>query len=128
MVICKCEVITMTSNERDILAYNIKFLRKKNRMTQTEVARKLGVRQTTVSEWEKGRSEPDSVALLKKICSLFDVTFDQILNEHIDNYEKDQEKIGGAIARKLENLSENERNQAEQDILSFLRVKYGNKE
>lgn len=118
----------MTSNERDILAYNIKFLRKKNRMTQTEVARKLGVRQTTVSEWEKGRSEPDSVALLKKICSLFNVTFDQILNEHIDNYEKDQEKIGGAIARKLENLSENERNQAEQDILSFLRVKYGNKE
>ena len=65
-------------------------------MTQSELARQLGVRQTTVSEWEKGRSEPDSVSLLKQICSLFNVTFDQILDDHIDNY-----KVNRAETRKF---------------------------
>lgn len=118
----------MPNNEKEILSYNIKLLRKKNRMTQLELARQLGVRQTTVSEWEKGRSEPDSVSLLKQICSLFNVTFDQILDDHIDNYKVNQENMGGTIARKLENLSEDDRNQAVEDILAFLKVKYGDKE
>lgn len=118
----------MANDERQYLSYNIKFLRKKNRMTQSELARQLGVRQTTVSEWEKGRSEPDSVSLLKKICQIFNVTFDQILDDYINSPKTTKNITSGTIARRLDNLTDEERNQAEQHILSFLNEYYGKDE
>lgn len=116
----------MSNNEKQILSYNIKYLRKKNRMTQAELARLLEVRQTTVSEWESSRSEPDSISILTKICDIFKVTYDDLLSNQIDK--NDENDSGGSIiARRLENLSEEERNEAEKDIMNFLNFKYGNK-
>lgn len=52
--------------------------RSRNRFTQEELARRLGVSKAAVSKWECGQSMPD-IALLPKIASLFSITLDDLL-------------------------------------------------
>lgn len=42
---------------------DIKELRKKRKLTQQQLADKLGVHQVTVAEWEAGRKKPSNLAL-----------------------------------------------------------------
>lgn len=52
-----------------ILSDKIILLRKKNNLTQEELAEKLGVSRQSVSKWEMGNSIPD----INKIIQLSDV-------------------------------------------------------
>ncbi len=56
----------------------IAFLRRKNSMTQEELAEKLGVSAQAVSKWENNVCCPD-IALLPKIAALFEVSTDMLL-------------------------------------------------
>lgn len=56
----------------------IKEIRKKNNLTQKELADKLGVTFQAVSKWENGKNIPD-ISLLKEISKLFDVDIEEIL-------------------------------------------------
>ena len=51
------------------LAENIRFYRKKNKLTQSQLADELFVAPQTVSKWESGISEPDT----EKLCSIADL-------------------------------------------------------
>ena len=55
------------------------FLRKKNNLTQSELANKLLVTSQAVSKWETGRGIPD-IEILKRISELFKVDLETILN------------------------------------------------
>ncbi len=67
---------------KEIIAHNIVDLRRKNGMTQLELAEKLNYTDKAVSKWERGESIPD-VAVLKTIADLFGVTVDYLLTaEH----------------------------------------------
>lgn len=57
---------------------NLKLLRTRANMKQTELAQKLGIAQSTLSGWETGKFEIDN-ANLNKLASLFGVTIDYIL-------------------------------------------------
>ncbi len=57
---------------------NIKYLRKKHRLTQDELAKKLGVKRHTICDWESGRTEPN-ITYLKCLSQVFNVTVDYIL-------------------------------------------------
>ncbi len=59
-------------------AENLRNLRKSKNMSQTQLAKLLGVDQRTVSVWEKGKCEP-GFTVLAKICEIFDESFDSIL-------------------------------------------------
>jgi putative transcriptional regulator len=54
--------------------------RKNARLTQKEVANKIGVGQTAVSFWENGKTLPRA-SLLAKIAELYGVTIDELLSE-----------------------------------------------
>lgn len=56
----------------------IKQLRKSNNMTQLELASRLYVNQTAVSQWERGVTTP-SQPLLLSMCELFHCTTDYLL-------------------------------------------------
>ena len=56
----------------------IRQLRQELNMKQSELAAKMQVRQTTISNWETNRTEPDS-ASLQKMAELFETTIDYIL-------------------------------------------------
>ena len=57
---------------------NLVFLRKRNNMSQEQLAEILGVTRQAVSKWEAGQSAPDVEKLLQ-LSELFHVPVDQIL-------------------------------------------------
>lgn len=69
-------------NLNSIIAKNISELRKKQGLTQLELAEKLNYSDKAVSKWERAESIPD-VAVLKEIADLFGVTLDYLVEaEH----------------------------------------------
>ena len=62
---------------------NLRFLRYANKMSQDELAARLGYKSfTTVQKWEDGTAFP-RVATLKKIADIFNVDVDHLLNLNI---------------------------------------------
>lgn len=57
---------------------NVKNIRTKLGLTQSEFASKLGVTKGTVSTWETGSRVP-GLSTIEKICELFDVTYEQVI-------------------------------------------------
>lgn len=53
--------------------------RKEKKLTQNELAEKLGITDKAISKWENGRCMPD-VSLLKELCSILDVTINELLS------------------------------------------------
>lgn len=53
---------------------NVKALRERERITQNELADKLEITQTTVSNWETGGKQPRSKELVERICDMFGVS------------------------------------------------------
>jgi transcriptional regulator with XRE-family HTH domain len=49
-------------------------------MTQAEVAKSVGVHQSSVSFWETGETKPRA-SLLVKLAALYGVTVDELLRE-----------------------------------------------
>ena len=68
----------MKSNQIDTtirknIQANISKYRKKSGLSQAELAKKIGVKNSTVSSWERGANAPD-IETLFSICKLFNVT------------------------------------------------------
>ena len=70
------------------LAKNIKYFRKKNRLTQDELADLINVNRTTISKWELDKSQP-SLDLIKVMAKLFNISVSVLTGEDtiIDNLE-----------------------------------------
>lgn len=58
---------------------NILSLRTSHKMTQEDLARKIGVARQTVAKWESGDAIPD-LDNAAKLCDVFDVTLDALVN------------------------------------------------
>ncbi len=67
-----------------ILADKIIELRKKNGMSQEELAEKLGVSRQSISKWEGAQSMPDMNRILA-MADLFGVSTDYLLRDEIEN-------------------------------------------
>ena len=63
----------------------IQSLRKDKKLTQEELASKLGITKNAVSKWERGLSMMD-MSLLIPVCDILDISITELLNgERIDN-------------------------------------------
>lgn len=60
----------------------IKALRTEKGLTQDQLAAKLFVTKQAVYKWEKGSNHPD-IENLKKLCSIFQIKLDDLLNERL---------------------------------------------
>ncbi len=60
---------------------NIAEQRKKNNMTQFELADKLGISFQAVSNWERGKSMPD-ISKLSLLSEIFNIPIEMILGEY----------------------------------------------
>ncbi len=69
----------------------ISKLRKDKKMTQQELAEKMGVSINAVSKWERGLSFPD-VSLYKSLCKELDISIEELINGEKDNSEEAKEK------------------------------------
>lgn len=59
------------------------------KMTQTELAEKLGVSDRTVGNWENGRNMPD-LALLNPLCDVLNITLNELLNGELSESKTDE--------------------------------------
>ncbi|MBQ7776549.1 MAG: helix-turn-helix domain-containing protein [Lachnospiraceae bacterium] len=71
-----------------MIGTNIASLRKRNNLTQEEVAEQLNVSRQTLAKWERGEGDPDmrSCTILAK---MFDVTLDDLVNYEATGEEDD---------------------------------------
>ena len=53
--------------------------RKKKKLTQSDLAEKLGVTDRSVSNWENGKNMPD-LSLFKPLCDILDITINELLS------------------------------------------------
>ncbi len=58
---------------------NLKNIRKKNNLTQDELAEKLSVTRQAVSNWENCKTEPD-IETLTNIAQIFDISIDELVD------------------------------------------------
>ncbi|KSU18282.1 helix-turn-helix domain-containing protein [Lactococcus lactis] len=67
-----------------VFAEQLKTLRKKNSLTQKELAEKVGVKQNSYANWENGNREPN-IEMLVRIADYFDVSLDYLLGGKMKN-------------------------------------------
>ena len=82
-----------------LFAEKLKQLRGIARLTQEEVANKVGVAYRTYQNYETGNKYPRNTEVYGKLAALFGVTADYLLSEE-DHYLIDANEKGGAKAMK----------------------------
>ena len=75
--------------------------RKDKKMTQQELAEKLGVTDKSVGNWENGRNMPD-LSLFKPLCDELDITINDLLSGEVISKEKYQEKFEENIVNTID--------------------------
>ncbi len=75
-----------------IIGENLKRLRKRDEITQEQLAEALGLTAQAVSRWENGISLPD-ITLLPSLANYFDVTVDELLGVEIQRKQQQIEEI-----------------------------------
>ena len=69
--------------------------RKKQKLTQEQLAEKLGITYKAVSKWETGKGLPDA-SIMKDLCNILKISVNELLTgEHItkEDYNKTEEYL-----------------------------------
>ena len=74
-------------NVREIIVKNLIDLRKKNKLTQLELGRKINYSDKAISRWEKGEVLPD-IEVLDLIANVYGVKIEYFFSEHLPKEEK----------------------------------------
>lgn len=99
-----------------MLGKNIKNLRQQNRITQSELAKKMNVSQQTIGAWETGRAIPSSDTL-NELANYFNVSTDYLLGRELEKpYYTLNEKDEKDISKRLESIIDDLQNT---DALAF---------
>jgi transcriptional regulator with XRE-family HTH domain len=67
-----------------MLAQNLKYLRKKKKISQQALANALDIPRTTLGDYERGKTEPN-IDMLIRIAKKFDVTVDGLVRSNISH-------------------------------------------
>lgn len=88
------------------LGERISIMRRSRKISQIELAKKLGVSQSAVAAWETGRNEPN-LEMLDSLADIFNVPMSALLNS------EEQVRITGQLSKtdydRLEALHQNPR-------------------
>ena len=100
------------STVRDEIAKSLLFYRKKCGLTQKELAEKLGVKNTAVSNWESGNNSID-IETLFLACEIFGVTLNDMYGKYSVTTEKpvtteDGNGIDSELLKRLMSLTPDE--------------------
>lgn len=71
----------------------LKQLRTENKMSQEQLAERLGISRQSISKWEQGASSPD-IENFAKLAQLYKVSVDSLINGEPDS---DEETISAAV-------------------------------
>jgi transcriptional regulator with XRE-family HTH domain len=77
---------------REIISKNFRKYRKQAKLSQTEMAKQLGISPSSVSNWEQGLNSID-IDLLFKACKILNVPISQMTETTIDYVVGDDEDM-----------------------------------
>lgn len=96
--------------------------RKNKKLTQSELAEKLGVTDKSISNWENGRNMPD-LSLFKSLCDILEISINDLISGEIvskDDYQdKFEENIISTIDYTNKKISE------KNNIIGILLTSFG---
>ena len=84
---------------------NIYTLRKEKKITQAQLAEKLGVSEQAISKWENNQCAPD-VSLFPIIAEFFGVSIDRLFGYHTSSYNDEVEAIMKAADDSMDTYKE----------------------
>ena len=87
------------------IGINIYTLRKEKKITQAQLAEKLGVSEQAVSKWENNQCAPD-VSLFPIIAEFFGVSIDRLFGYHTRSYNDDVQAIMKAADDSMDTYKE----------------------
>lgn len=89
------------------LGNKITELRKKNNLSQEDVAEKVGVTRQTISKWELEETTPD-IKQAKELSKIFNVSLDELTDNDVKNILVDKvsntERLAGMIIKILKGI------------------------
>lgn len=87
------------------LSEKLQLLRNNNRLSQEELAEKLGISRQAISKWESGKSIPDLNKLVS-ISELYNVTIDSLVKDTDEIYILDSNEIKISEEQKPEKVDD----------------------
>ncbi len=73
-------------NTNEIISANLVKLRKRNKLTQVELAEKIHYSDKSISKWEKGESCP-SISVALEIAKFYGLTLNDLVDENLETEE-----------------------------------------
>lgn len=86
-----------------MLGEHLKQLRENKKLTQQEMADKLGIARGTYAHYEINRREPDN-ATLARLADFFGVTTDELLGRRENNQDQDKKLSKEEVMKIFESL------------------------
>lgn len=77
---------------------NLKNFRKNNKLSQEELAFKLGVTRQSVSKWEVGTAYPEMTNIIA-LCTLFNCKITDLINDTIGDYKNFNDEIKDEVVK-----------------------------
>lgn len=77
----------------DQISQNLKLLRKKAAITQSQFAEKLGITRASVGAYEEGRARPN-YQLLDQICRFYNISIDDMIKRDLSGTTTKRKRIG----------------------------------
>ena len=90
--------------------------RKKQGLTQAQLAEKLGITDRAVSKWENGKAMPDSSIMLD-LCSILKITVTDLLNGEVVTMEHYNEKLEKIMLETVKQKQESDKRLLALEIL-----------
>ena len=84
----------------------IRRLRLQNKWSQEELAHKLNVAQTSVSNFESNKTIPDFL-VMQKVCEVFEVGFEYFVENENEKYVIKKNQNNNIVVGKIEVLNNN---------------------
>lgn len=92
-------------NKEINLAQNIANLRKKNNVSQGQLAKAINVTPQAISKWENGVCQPDTLTL-PFLADYFNVSIDYLFYGYEETYDEIYEKVSNRVTEKTEKTDE----------------------
>ena len=93
--------------------------RKKQKLTQQELAERLGVTNKSVSRWENGKTLPD-ISFFKPLCEILNISIEELINGEKTDLKRKNDSVEKAIINTM-NTKEKEKHKMNR-IISILLI------
>lgn len=112
--------------QKEVFGKLLVILRKKNGLSQKELAERLSVSTSAVSKWENGKNLPDMM-MLSRIADILQVSCDELHNpektlEKLDNPEFQKRNVEEGDKENTDNTGENEESEPEPQKKNYGRI------